>query len=507
MSKSTHQFEIKGVDKSAGAFGSIKNRAAVTSAQIRSMVGGAIAAAGAYLSFRAIKGGIDELGRLSDVAQKAGVSVDDLTQATTAFGVLGIQNMGVDGFAKSMMFLAKNTGRTGMAGFYQTIEEIGKVPDVSKRAEMAMRVFGKSGMEFMPIINAADKSVAALKKVAEAMPKVPQSAADAGDDIADGTQIVTTQFKSWWLEAIGKVAGLISGSMPESFRQSMAIIMAYADYYVHSIGDILESTWKRLTSGFGFFTATSNAVGAAIGGTYEKLFGSGGVIPVAILNFEKFLVGFWQRTTRGFGLFSAAASAAGAAVGGTYEKLFGTGGTWGDVGKGIAEGWRGGWKDYDGEIDDIQEKFDKKRRELGNSHITWSDIFGGVKDAWKSGMQEYEDEQEEIDKRMDARAQRFAKRLEAARNLENNYKKAAKGLGDRTNDNDDGRGNYRQTRISNDLVMAGSNAAMRMQILGPTLQSESKKQTALLERIATNTEKTADNTEESATSESMGVID
>ena len=56
----------------------------------------------------------------------------------------------------------------------------------------------------------------------------------------------------------------------------------------------------------------------------------------------------------------------------------------------------------------------------------------------------------------------------------------------------------RQTRISNDLVMAGSNAAMRMQILGPTLQSESKKQTALLERIATNTEKTADNTEESA---------
>lgn len=505
MSASTHQIKVKGVDQTGAAFGSIKNRAVATGAQIRSMLGGALAAAGAYLGFRAIKGGIDELGRLSDVAQKAGVSVDDLTQATTAFGVLGIQNMGVDGFAKSMTFLAKNTGRTGMAGFYQTIEEIGKVPDVSKRADMAMKVFGKSGMEFMPIINAAGKSVAALKSVAEAMPKVSQSAADAGDDIADGTQIVSTQFKSWWLEAIGKVAGLISGSMPESFRQSMAIIMAYADYYVHSIGDILKSTWKRLTSGFGFFTATSNAVGAAIGGTYEKLFGSGGVIPVAILNFEKFLVGFWQRTTRGFGLFSAAASAAGAAVGGTYEKLFGTGGTWGDVGKGIVEGWRSGWKDYEGEIDDIRDVYDKKRRELGNSHITWSDILGGIKDGWKGGMQEYEDEQEEIEKRMDARAQRFAKRLEAARNLENNYKKAAKGLGDRPKDNNDM--SLKTPQIRNDLILSGSNTATRLQILGPTLQSETKKQTAILEKIAANTEKVADNTEDSGSAESMGVID
>ena len=63
-----------------------------------------------------------------------------------------------------------------------------------------------------------------------------------------------------------------------------------------------------------------------------------------------------------------------------------------------------------------------------------------------------------------------------------------------------------QTRISNDLIMGGSNAAMRLQLLGPTLQSESKKQTSLLEKIATNTEKTADNTEETASGEDMGVV-
>ena len=65
----------------------------------------------------------------------------------------------------------------------------------------------------------------------------------------------------------------------------------------------------------------------------------------------------------------------------------------------------------------------------------------------------------------------------------------------------------RQTRISNDLILGGSNAATRLQILGPTLQSETKKQTSILERIAANTEKTADNTEDSGMSENMGVVD
>ena len=122
MSKSTHQFEIKGVDKSAGAFGSIKNRAAATSTQIRSMVGGALGALGAYFTFRSIKGGIDELGHLSDIAQKTNTSVGDLTQTAAAMNALGIQNMGVDQLGKAFDYMAKTTGRSGMEGFYKTVE-------------------------------------------------------------------------------------------------------------------------------------------------------------------------------------------------------------------------------------------------------------------------------------------------------------------------------------------------------------------------------------------------
>lgn len=50
-------------------------------------------------------------------------------------------------------------------------------------------------------------------------------------------------------------------------------------------------------------------------------------------------------------------------------------------------------------------------------------------------------------------------------------------------------------RISNALIMGGSNQANKIAILGPQYQNESKKQTSLLEKIAQNTEKTAENTD------------
>lgn len=57
-------------------------------------------------------------------------------------------------------------------------------------------------------------------------------------------------------------------------------------------------------------------------------------------------------------------------------------------------------------------------------------------------------------------------------------------------------GTFRSPNIRNDLIAGGSNAASRLQILGPSLQSEQKKTNALLEQVVENTKQTADNTEE-----------
>ena len=49
MSASTHQIQIKGVDKTSGAFASVRSQAQATGAQLRSILGSALAAAGAQI--------------------------------------------------------------------------------------------------------------------------------------------------------------------------------------------------------------------------------------------------------------------------------------------------------------------------------------------------------------------------------------------------------------------------------------------------------------------------
>jgi hypothetical protein len=207
VSSSTHQIAVKAQDKTAGAFASIQSRATAASARLRSVLGGALAAAGAYMGFRSVMDGINNLGHLSDVAQKTSTSVDELTRAGTALNILGIQNMNVEQLAKSFDYMQKTTGRSGMDGFYQTIREIGKIPDAAERGQAAMAIFGESGMQLMPLINAADKSANALKDVIDVMPGIPQSAADAGDDAADAMAIMSDNVKNIWQMGIGTIVG------------------------------------------------------------------------------------------------------------------------------------------------------------------------------------------------------------------------------------------------------------------------------------------------------------
>lgn len=171
MSSSTHQIKVKANDQTAGAFASIQKRAQAAGINIRKMLGSAIAGASAYLGMRQIVSGVDELGRLSDTAMRASTSVDELTSASTAMGILGLK-VDIDQLTDAFMRMAKNTGRTGLGGFYETISEIGKIEDVSKRSEAAMKVFGRAGLEFMPLINAANDGTTALQNVIDAMPKV-----------------------------------------------------------------------------------------------------------------------------------------------------------------------------------------------------------------------------------------------------------------------------------------------------------------------------------------------
>lgn len=403
MSSSTHQIKVKGVDQTGAAFGSIRNRAAATGAQIRTMLGGAIAAAGAYLGFRAIKGGIDELGHLSDVAMKTSTSVDELTQAATAMSALGIQNMGVEQLGKAFDYMAKTTGRTGMAGFYQTIGEIGKVEDVAQRAQMAMKVFGRSGMELMPLINAADTSVDALSTVVKAMPKIPQAAANAGDAMSDAMGFAAQQAKSIWLQGLGAICGWFDNEYAGGVREASLTAGNYMQYYARVAAAKCITYYRKVQE---YLKRWGDAIGTFIG----------------------------------------------AKMGGA---------SWG-------EAWDMAGKAYD------------------------------------DAVKEYDEVAKELEKRERDRTERFKREFEdraiAIKKFQGAYDAAAISIAKRQEKNGELDMALKTPTIRNELIMGG-NEANRVALLGPQLQNESKKQTALLEQIANNTKATADNTEETSTEE------
>ena len=430
MSKSTHQIEIRGADKTGGAFSSIKSRAALTGAQIRSIVGGAIAAAGAYLSIRAIKGGIDELGHLSDIAQKTSTNVEELTKAATAMKILGVQGMGVDQLGKAFDFMAKATGRMGMEGFYQTIEELGKIPELSKRGQAAMKVFGRSGMEFMPLINAAKDGTAAFQSVIDAMPGVSQAAANSGDAISDAMEIAGSNIKKIWLNALSVICRNLDGMFAGGVREAVSKAFAYFENWI-------QTAWRRSV----WFCTNAALIFQSMVANWTEVLGAFGTYFKDIFKaMGEFFAGMWNTT-------------------------------W--------EDWRNGkWFGKGPEMfaEAMEKAIDRVGKRLAPAL--------GLGDLLEYDASDLEES--------------LRKKLAAAEQLQDAYDKAVK-IGKVGQGSDGGEvGAFASKRISNELIMGGSNAATRLQLLGPQLQSESKKQTSLLEKIATNTEKTAENTEESS---------
>lgn len=217
MSNSTHQVAIKGVDQTGAAFKSVSARAKATGAQIRSVMGGAIAAAGAYLSLRSVKGGIDELGNLSDQAMKAGTSVEFLTKTATAFQIAGL-NIGTEQLVKSMQYLEKATGKTGEGAFYNAIESLAKIEDPANRGAEATRLFGRSALELQPLINGGEEVAQKFRALSEIIPGVSTAAANAGDGAADALKTLGVGMHNLFLKVVGNIIGMWSEDFPGGIR-------------------------------------------------------------------------------------------------------------------------------------------------------------------------------------------------------------------------------------------------------------------------------------------------
>lgn len=258
MSRSTHQIEVKGVDKTQKAFSSIQARAAAASRRIASVMGGAIAAAGAYLGFRAIKGGIDELGKLSDLAMKSGTSVETLTQSALAFQVAGL-DVSVESLAKSFQYLKKNTGEGGMDNFFKTAEAIAKIEDPAKRGAELVKNFGRAGLELQPLIDGGDEAIRKMQLLTEVMPGVSQAAANAGDEAADALKIFGTGAHNLFLRVVGNIVGMWSEDFPGGVRAGALSAINW-----------LETFFKKAKAYIAKFGASIGALGGLIYDVFDK---------------------------------------------------------------------------------------------------------------------------------------------------------------------------------------------------------------------------------------------
>lgn len=373
---------VTGIDKTGAAFNSIKMRAKATGASIRAALGGALAAAGAYLSLRSVAGAVNQLGQLSDLAMKAGMSVEFLTKATTAFQVAGL-NVSAESLVKAMQYMQKNTGKQGEGGFFETARELAAIPDAATRAQEAVKIFGRSGMELFPLINNGQEAIDKFIALQNVMPGVSDAAAAAGDAANDALTIFGKGAQTIMLKVVGKIAGLWGEEFPGGVRAGALNAVNILEYYS-------KKMFNRAT--------------------------------------------YW-----------------GARIGFAFQA-------WGNF------------------------------------------LFNGY--SWKQAGIEHQEMIDQLDSQLGGELQRIEKaREDFAEHLKkldvNDLANALNG-NNRTGATVAGEafGTAAAKRISNALILGNSNQANRLAILGPQYQNETKKQTDLLRKIAKNTEKTAENTDE-----------
>lgn len=174
----------------------------------------------------------NKLSKLSDVAQAAGASTEELTKLSGALDLLGVKGSAPEELAASFQRMVKTTGQVGVEGFHRVVEEISKLPTMQERATAAMQVFGRTGLQFMPIIEGAAKNgMGALKDLEAAIPGISQAAAEAGDRSADALNVISREAAKIWNEGLMKVAELITGQFTGDVRTAALICAAHMEYF------------------------------------------------------------------------------------------------------------------------------------------------------------------------------------------------------------------------------------------------------------------------------------
>ena len=221
--------KVAAINQATKVFNDISASASATIGKIAKW---AIGLGAAYYSAKGLSSSIQEMGKLSDVATAAGASVSELTKLSQALSSLGVMGAKPEELANSFLRLAKTTGKSGLAGFYEVMEAISKLPSEQERAQAATAAFGRAGLQYMRLFSAgADGGVESLKKLVEGMAGVSDAAAESGDNVMDSWGFLTNEAKRLWYEAIGKIVSYFDSKFEGGLREAALRGAAYMRYF------------------------------------------------------------------------------------------------------------------------------------------------------------------------------------------------------------------------------------------------------------------------------------
>ncbi len=128
---------------------------------------------------------IDSADALSKLSQKTGIATGELSQLQYAAGLSGVStealSKGVKGLSQRMTEAVDSTSKAGQlmkalgvdinAGATPAIEAIARtfaqLPDGTTKAALAVEIFGKAGMDMIPMLNMGEAGIRALKEEAQ----------------------------------------------------------------------------------------------------------------------------------------------------------------------------------------------------------------------------------------------------------------------------------------------------------------------------------------------------
>lgn len=219
--------KVAAIDATARVFKRVASSAMSVTNSIAKWGSVAAVAAGGAFALAA-----KSLGELSDTAMRAGASAKDLTQLSTALNVIGIKGASVDELATAFQRMTKETGEMGTAGFEKVIGKLSQLSTEQERAAAAQKVFGRTGLNFLPLIDMAAKDgVESIKGITAAMPGVSDAAAQAGDKVWDSFTVMGNGVKSIWYEVVGKISSWIDSEFAGGVREAAMKAVAYMRYF------------------------------------------------------------------------------------------------------------------------------------------------------------------------------------------------------------------------------------------------------------------------------------